>query len=126
MDILKVKVNNQWVGIPAIKGDNGEKGDKGDTGDPAPAADITSAVNTWLSNNISNPDSPPLDRTLTSNVSTAPADMVGDLKQALTNIDERLSVIDRTFIESNISKASGSQQKLLQCNLIKGKNDTCY
>ena len=86
MDILKVKVNNQWVGIPAIKGDKGEKGDKGDTGDPAPAADITSAVDTWLGNHISNPDSPPLDRTLSSNVSAAPADMVGDLKTAVTDI----------------------------------------
>ena len=81
MDILKVKVNDQWVGIPAIKGD---KGDKGDTGDPAPAADITSAVDAWLGNHISNPDSPPLDRTLSSAVSAAPADMVGDLKQTLT------------------------------------------
>ena len=31
-DILKVKVNNQWVGIPAIQGPKGEKGDKGDVG----------------------------------------------------------------------------------------------
>lgn len=40
-------------------------------------------VSRQLSEIISNPDSPPLDRTLSSNVSAAPADMVGDLKSAL-------------------------------------------
>lgn len=39
-------------------------------------------VTRQLSEIISNPDSPPLDRTLSSNVSAAPADMVGDLKSA--------------------------------------------
>ena len=32
MDILKVKQNGEWVGIPAIKGDKGEKGDTGEQG----------------------------------------------------------------------------------------------
>lgn len=43
------------------------------------------AVNAYLSTVITNPDSPPLDRTLSSNVSAAPADMVGDLKSALND-----------------------------------------
>lgn len=34
MDILKVKVNGEWVGIPAIVGPKGDKGDKGDKGNP--------------------------------------------------------------------------------------------
>ena len=33
MDILKVKVNGQWVGIPAIKGDTGATGPQGPKGD---------------------------------------------------------------------------------------------
>lgn len=41
------------------------------------------AVNAYLRTVITNPDSPPLDRTLSSNVSAAPADMVGALKSAI-------------------------------------------
>ena len=40
----------------------------------------------WLQQNITNPDSPPLDRTLASSSSAAPADMVGDLNSALEAI----------------------------------------
>lgn len=32
MDILKVKVDNEWVGIPAIQGPQGPQGPKGETG----------------------------------------------------------------------------------------------
>lgn len=61
----------------------GPKGDKGDTGDPAPSEEVTPAVNAYLAANFSNPSNPPLDRTLLSSASAAPADMVGDLKSAL-------------------------------------------
>lgn len=44
-------------------------------------------VSRQLSEIISNPDSPPLDRTLSSNVSAAPADMVGDLKSAINKLE---------------------------------------
>ena len=60
------------------------KGDKGDQGDPAPADQVVPAVNSYLAQVITNPDSPPLDRNLSSNVSAAPADMVGDLKSAIS------------------------------------------
>ena len=36
-DIFKAKINNQWVGIPALQGEKGEKGDKGDQGIQGPA-----------------------------------------------------------------------------------------
>lgn len=45
----------------------------------------------WLEQHITNPDSPPLDRTLASSSSAAPADMVGDLKSAINNV---YSVLD--------------------------------
>ena len=32
MDILKVKVGNEWIGIPAIQGPQGPQGPKGETG----------------------------------------------------------------------------------------------
>lgn len=59
------------------------KGDKGDTGDPAPASAVTPAVDAYLAANFSNPSNPPLDRTLASANSAAPADLVGDLKSAM-------------------------------------------
>ena len=59
------------------------KGDKGDQGDPAPAASVATAVDAYLDEHITNPDSPPLDRTLSSSSAAAPADMVGELKSAL-------------------------------------------
>lgn len=39
-------------------------------------------VDDWLESHITNPDSPPLDRSLTSSVSATPADITGDLKSA--------------------------------------------
>ena len=44
---------------------------------------VSTAVNTWLETNITNPDSPPLDRSLTNNNAAAPADLVGDLKESI-------------------------------------------
>lgn len=40
---------------------------------------VEQKVDEWLTENISNPDSPPLDRSLSSNVSAAPADLVGNI-----------------------------------------------
>ena len=50
----------------------------------------------WLAENITNPDSPPLDRTLASSSSAAPADMVGDLKSALNTDDVHLGEISES------------------------------
>ena len=56
----------------------------------------------WLEQHITNPDSPPLDRTLASSSSAAPADMVGDLKSALssfeTDVDEYLFNVGKNLI----------------------------
>ncbi len=79
---------NIAVGIP--------KGEKGDQGDPAPAEEITEAVDEYLAENFSNPSNPPLDRSLSSSLSAAPADMVGDLKSALNKLDE--TVLNRNNI----------------------------
>lgn len=45
--------------------------------------DIEDAVDDWLDENITNPDSPPLDRSLSSASSAAPADMLGDVDAEL-------------------------------------------
>jgi len=60
---------------------------------------IQAAANAYLETVITNPDSPPLDRSLSSNVSAAPADLAGETKKALvsTNIllqDQKTSEIE--------------------------------
>ena len=46
-------------------------------------AQVTNAVDTYLAANFSNPSNPPLDRTLASSSSAAPADLMGDLSKAV-------------------------------------------
>ena len=50
-------------------------------------ASMKSAVDTWLSENITNPSNPPLDRSLSLSNACAPADMVGDIKNDVDNIN---------------------------------------
>ena len=60
----------------------------------APSA-IQNEVDEWLVEHITNPNSPPLDRSLSSSSSAAPADMVGDLKNAFdSEIDLKNDEID--------------------------------
>lgn len=56
------------------------------------AAEAAAARDTaaWLNEHITNPNSPPLDRTLMSSSAAAPADMVGDLKSAFDNTNKYL------------------------------------
>lgn len=68
------------------KGDKGDKGDQGEQGDPAPAEQVVPAVNSWLTEHISNPSAPPLDRSLSLSSAAAPADLVGNLNGALNPI----------------------------------------
>jgi len=48
---------------------------------------IESAVSDWLEENITNPDSPPLDRSLSASSAAAPADIVGNLKNAIDALE---------------------------------------
>lgn len=57
----------------------------------------------WLAENITNPDSPPLDRTLASSSSAAPADMVGDLKSAIVyDANEQDKIADDLYGSHNV------------------------
>lgn len=62
----------------------------------------------WLEEHITNPDSPPLDRTLSMANAAAPADMVGDLKSAISSIDNFLEISreDITFFDSYANSLS--------------------
>lgn len=71
----------------------GAKGDTGNTGATGAAA-TDAQVAAYLSSVISNPSSPPLDRTLGSNVSAAPADMAGAIKGVVQDILTGGNVLD--------------------------------
>ena len=62
------------------------------------ANDVATAVDAWCNENITNPDSPPLDRSLTSSSAATPADIVGELKSALGN---RFKTYDKVLTENN-------------------------
>lgn len=63
--------------------------DKADTA--LQGSDVSAAVETWLEENITNPDSPPLDISLSLSSAAAPADMVGELKSAFINDTEQIT-----------------------------------
>lgn len=75
---------------------------------------VEQKVDEWLEENISNPDSPPLDRSLSSVSAAAPADMVGviseDLNMQDTTVDLLAIAVKSTGykIDSDGNKASSS------------------
>ena len=66
--------------------------------------DIEDAVDAWLTENISNPDSPPLDRSLSSSSSAAPADLLG----AVSRLEgTQTSGLLTPFEQGSISESTG-------------------
>lgn len=49
---------------------------------------VTEAVDDYLEENFSNPSNPPLDRTLSSALSAAPADLVGEVKEKVDYLED--------------------------------------
>lgn len=83
--IINGHINIEF-GIP--KGEKGDPGQDGQDGAPGPAptdAQVATAVNTWLNNNIDPDSGYALDRTLSLTTAAAPADMVGYVRSRLAN-----------------------------------------
>lgn len=74
---------------------------------------VKDATDEWLEENISNPDSPPLDRSLSSSAAAAPADLVGDLKRA-----EKAPVITDTVENSDIATFTDGADGMHLKNLV--------
>ena len=55
---------------------------------------VEQKVNAWLSANITNPDSPPLDRSLTSTSGATPADLGGDAKNGIKILNEQIPALN--------------------------------
>lgn len=64
----------------------------GEGGGGVDPQDIAQAVDDWCDANITNPDSPPLDRSLTSSSAAAPADMLGEVRSAVLGNSETPTV----------------------------------
>ena len=73
-------------------------------------AQVETAVDAWLGENITNPSNPPLDRSLSLSNAAAPADLVGDLHSAVTNIEDLTSGRELTyftFIQGSVNQQTG-------------------
>lgn len=82
---VAAKYTKPRTGIPASDLSNAVQASLNKADTALQGENLTSVVNNYIETNFSNPSSPPLDRTLSSSASAAPADMVGELKSALTN-----------------------------------------
>ena len=71
--------------------------------------DIAQAVADWCDENITNPDSPPLDRSLTSASAAAPADIVGTATSKMERIDIEASANkwDKTVAQVGMLHTNG-------------------
>lgn len=74
------------------------------------AAETAAARDTaaWLNAHITNPNSPPLDRTLMSSSAAAPADMVGDLKSAFDGLNDAFDSVTTPEKEAVIGTQTAS------------------
>lgn len=68
---------------------------------------IEAAVDFWLGTNITNPDSPPLDRSLSSSAAAAPADMVGDIVDDVANVNDEIYTSTESVYDWSKNAASG-------------------
>ena len=78
------------------QGETGPQGPKGDTGNPTDAQ-VQTAVNAWLGENVDPETGYVLDRTLQQQNAAAPADLVGDLKSAVDSQEIKLNSIVNTY-----------------------------
>ena len=90
--------------------------------------DIADAVDAWCDENITNPDSPPLDRSLSSSSAAAPADMVGDIENASKEIKYNVSKAPfiknstETGVDLDVTDVSGNVLIRLKNGHIQTKN----
>ena len=104
---------NMDFGIP--------KGDKGDAGDPPTDEQVQNAANAYLEEAITNPDSPPLDRSLSSPACAAPADVTGALRTAMEK-NSKVTETEEETADLYIADADGYVIAEFSDGHIKTKN----
>lgn len=91
IDKFAAEVDGEYVSAPAAEGNFGQVLRTNGNGvrfwdNDANTQTVKNQVDHWLGDNISNPDSPPLDRTLTFPNAAAPADLAGEIKGAVRDL----------------------------------------
>lgn len=108
---------NGKINEPAAEGTNGQilttNGNGGRTWTTVSAASdaqVTTAVNTWLGANVAQETGYVLDRTLSMSNAAAPADLVGELKSAISEADNftETEIIGKTTFEKGGIGSSGA------------------
>lgn len=100
---LAAKYTKPQTGIPSSDLSSDVQTSLGKADTALQGQDVTDAVDAYLEENFTNPSNPPLDRSLTSELSAAPADMVGELKSAFDfeQIQRELTIIPNEYVDSN-------------------------
>lgn len=81
-------------GDPGPAGPQGIQGPAGPQGDPADPTQVAAAVDSYLAENITQETGYVLDRSLTMANAAAPADLVGDVKSAISDNGIKSNMID--------------------------------
>lgn len=110
---VAAKYTKPETGIPASDLSNAVQASLNKADTALQGENLTSVVNNYIETNFSNPSSPPLDRTLSSSASAAPADMVGELKSAIFDVTD-----SQIFISGipGITKVSGMVTGIVTSN----------
>lgn len=98
---VSAKYTKPAGGIPATDLSSAVQTSLGKADTALQGSDVATAVDAWLETNITNPDSPPLDRTLSIANAAAPADMVGDLKNETTTIETDLYISGKNIYDAS-------------------------
>ena len=91
--------NNGGLENPATKNIKGPQGEQGPTGYPTDAQ-VQTAVNAWLGENVDPETGYVLDRTLQQQNAAAPADLVGELKSSTDSLKDRVEDLDGEILAS--------------------------
>lgn len=112
-------------GDPGPAGPQGVPGPAGPQGDPADPSLVASAVDSYLAESITQETGYVLDRSLTMANAAAPADLVGDLKSALSNIkNEQPSPVPLHWEHGGIDNATGETNN--EGSLVRSRDVTYY
>lgn len=108
------------TGPTGATGAIGPQGPKGDTGYPTDAQ-VATAVDAWMDENIMQETGYVLDRTLTASDAAAPADLVGELKTALAQypgtVYTNFSIKEDYYVANDGTEVSNTSWKIAKINV---------
>lgn len=107
-EVVKTVIASTFV-LPSLIA-SGEAPDPISTWVEEANAVVQNAADEWLEENITNPDSPPLDRSLSSSSAAAPADVVGAINDAISVSVRNILTWARGGLNSSNGEATNSNK----------------